>query len=64
VVLLLSLGFFGVGALASANELRDPTQSPAFALEEFRQAGWAVNPPAETIVVSPQKAEPLRLDLQ
>jgi hypothetical protein len=38
VVLLVSLGFFGVGALASAAELRDPLQPPAFALHKFRDA--------------------------
>ena len=32
VLLLVSLGFFGVGAIASAKELRDPMQPPPFAL--------------------------------
>jgi len=35
-VLLVSLGFVGVGALASATELGEP---PAFALEQSREAG-------------------------
>jgi hypothetical protein len=43
VILLVSLGFFGVGALASATELREPIQSPAFALEKFRQTSRAAN---------------------
>ena len=38
VVGLLALGFFGVGALAKAEELRDPMQPPAFALQKFRRA--------------------------
>ena len=38
VILLVSLGFFGVGALASAQELRDPMQLPPFAVEKFRKA--------------------------
>jgi len=38
VILLVSLGFFGVGALASAQELRDPMQPPPFALQKFREA--------------------------
>jgi hypothetical protein len=38
VVLLVSLGFFGVGALASAQELRDPMQPPPFALQKYREA--------------------------
>ena len=38
VVVLLALGFFGVGALAKAAELREPMQPPAFALQKFHQA--------------------------
>jgi len=41
-VLLVSLGFFGVGALASATELREP---PALALEQLREAGRASEQP-------------------
>ena len=37
VVLLVSLGFFGVGALVSAQELVDAPQPPPFALQEIRQ---------------------------
>ena len=38
VILLVSLGFFGVGALASAQELRDPVQPPPpFAVQKFRE---------------------------
>jgi hypothetical protein len=38
VVLLVSLGFFSVGALASAQDLADPMQPPPFALQKFHQA--------------------------
>ena len=59
VILLVSLGFFGVGALASAQELRDPMQPPPFALKKYREARWAANPqPARTVAAKP---EPLRL---
>jgi len=52
VVLLVSLGFFGVGALVSAQELAlvsaqeliDPMQPSPFELEKFRQANGAANP--------------------
>ena len=44
VVLLVSLGFFGVGALVSAQELIDPMQPSPFELEKFRQANGAANP--------------------
>jgi hypothetical protein len=58
---LVSLGFFGVGALASAQELRDPMQPPPLALQKYREAKWAANPrPARTVTAKP-KAEPLRL---
>lgn len=39
-ILLVSLGFFGVGALASAQELRAPMPPPALAAQEFREAKW------------------------
>jgi len=38
VVLLVSLGFFGVGALVSAQELVDAPQPSPFALQKIRQA--------------------------
>ena len=38
VILLVSLGFFGVGALASAQELRDPMQPPPLAVQKLREA--------------------------
>jgi hypothetical protein len=61
VVLLMSLGFFGVGAIASAQELRDPMQPPPFALQKFREAKWAKKPkPAKPQVAKP-RAKPLRL---
>jgi len=44
VVVLLALGFFGVGALAKAAVLREPMQPPALALQEFRQAKWSAKP--------------------
>lgn len=44
VVVLLALGFFGVGTLAKAAELRDPLQPPAFALPKFRQAKLSSRP--------------------
>ncbi|MCP4979687.1 MAG: hypothetical protein GY935_04240 [Gammaproteobacteria bacterium] len=53
VVILISLGIFGVGALASAQELRDPMQPPAFALQKFRQAKWADKP--KPAIVKPSK---------
>ena len=43
VIVLLSIGFFGVGAL-SAQELRDPMQPPALALQKFRLAKLAGQP--------------------
>ena len=61
VVLLVSLGFFGVGALASGQELRDPMQPPPFALQKYRAARWAASPrPARKVAAKP-KPESLRL---
>ena len=61
VVLLVSLGFFSVGALASAQDLRDPMQPPPLALQKYREAKWAANPrPARTDTAKP-KPESLRL---
>lgn len=60
VVVLLSLGFFGVGAIASAQELRDPMQPPPFALQKFRQAKWAKQPKPKTAPTK-EKAKPLQL---
>jgi len=61
VVVLLALGFFGVGALAKAGELRDPMQPPAFALQKFRQAKLSGKPAPTKSSVSKPKPEPLRL---
>ena len=59
VILFVSLGFFGVGALATAQELRDPMQPPPFALKKYREAKWAANPrPAKTVAAKPK---PFRL---
>ncbi len=60
VVVLLSLGFFGVGAIASAQELRDPMRPPPFALQKFRQAKWARQPQPKTTA---PKAKPKPLQL-
>lgn len=60
VVVLLSLGFFGIGAIASAQELRDPMQPPPFALQKFRQAKWA----GQTKSDKPQATKPKRKPLQ
>ena len=61
ILLLLSIGFFGVGALATAQEMRDPMQPPPYALKKFRQAEWAKKPrPAQTRAASP-KPKPLQL---
>jgi len=55
VIVLVSLGFFGVGAL-SAQELGDPMQPPAFALQKFRQAKLAGQPkPAKASVAKPAR---------
>ncbi len=61
ILLLLSIGFFGVGALATAQELRDPMQPPPYALKKFRQAEWAKKPrPAQTRAAAPPP-KPLQL---
>jgi hypothetical protein len=61
VVLLLSLGFFGVGAIASAEELRDPMQPPAFAMQKFREAKWAKKPKPVKPQVAKTRSKPLQL---
>ena len=59
ILLLLSIGFFGVGALATAQELRDPMQPPAYALKKFRQAEWAKKPrPAQARAAKPKPKPP------
>ncbi len=58
VILLVSLGFFGVGALASAQDLVDPMQPPAFALQKMREAKWAANPKPVKAAVAKPKSEP------
>ncbi len=50
VILLVSLGFFGVGALASAQELRDLMQPPPLAMQNFREAKWAAKPKPPEVV--------------
>lgn len=61
VVVLLTLGFFGVGALAKAEELRDPMQPPAFALQKIRQARLSGKPATPAVSVSRAKQKPLQL---
>lgn len=61
VVVLLSVGFVGVGAIASAEELRDPMQPPPYALQKFRQAKLAQQP-KPNIKAAPKPApKPLQL---
>lgn len=61
VVALLTLGFFGVGALAKAASLRDPMQPPAYALQKFRQARLSGAPAVtKSTAVKPQQ-KPLQL---
>jgi hypothetical protein len=60
-VALLTVGFFGVGALAKGAELRDPMQPPAYALQKFRQAKWNAKPAATTSSALKPKQKPLRL---
>ncbi len=61
VVVLLSIGFFGVDTIASAQELRDPMQPPPFALQKFRQAKWAKKPKPVKAKVAKPKSKPLQL---
>ncbi len=61
VVVLLSLGFFGVGAMAKAEELRDPMQPPPFALQKFRQAKWVGKPTTSKTKIAKSGQKPLQL---
>ena len=61
ILLLLSIGFFGVGALATAEELRDPMQPPPFALKKFRQAEWARKPRQAPAQTAKPKPKPMQL---
>jgi len=61
VVVLLSLGFFGIGAIASAQELRDPMQPPPFALQKFRQAKWAGQAKSDKPQAAKPRPKPLQL---
>jgi hypothetical protein len=61
VLLLVSLGFFGVGAVASAQEIRDPMQPPPFALQKYREARLAAEPrPVKKTAPRPQP-DPMHL---
>lgn len=61
VLVVLSLGFFGVGALASAAELADPMMPPPLAMQKFRQARLAglPKPPQPSAQVAAPR--PMRL---
>lgn len=61
VVVLLSLGFLGVGTMAKAAELRDPMQPPPYALQKFRQAKWAGKPTTPSIKAVKPQQKPLQL---
>lgn len=61
VVVLLSLGFFGVGAIASAAELRDPMQPPPFAMRMFRRAQLAGKPEARPPAPAAPPEKPMQL---
>lgn len=61
VVALLSLGFFGVGAIAQAAELRDPMQPPPYALQKYRQAKLAGQPATTTKKAVKPQQKPLQL---
>jgi len=61
VVVLLSLGFLGVGTMAKAAELRNPMQPPPYALQKFRQAKWTGKRTiTSTKAIKPQQ-KPLQL---
>lgn len=60
VLVLLSLGFFGVGAIASAAELRDPMQPPPLAMRMLRKAKLA----GKAASVPPAPAKPPEKPLQ
>ncbi len=63
VLLFLSLGFVGLGALASVNaaELRDPMQPPPLALRKMRQAVAATQPQVVKPKADQPKPKPLQL---
>ncbi len=61
VVVLLTLGFIGVGRIASAQELRDPMQPPPFALQKFREAKLAKGPKIDKPQATQSRRKPLQL---
>ena len=61
VVLFITLGSFGFTALLHAQELRDPMQPPAFALQKFREAKWAKEPKKPQAVQEKPKQAPMLL---
>ena len=60
VVLLITLGSFGFGALVRAQELRDPMQPPPLALLKFKQAKWARQPRTS----APKQEQPRQESMQ
>ena len=61
VVLFITLGSLGFTALLQAQELRDPMQPPAFALQKFREAKWADQPKQPKVVKETPKLAPMQL---
>jgi hypothetical protein len=61
VVVLLSAGIFGVGAIAAAELLLDPMQPPPFALQKLREAKWASQPRPAVAKAVVAAAKPLQL---
>lgn len=61
VVVFITLGSFGFTALLHAQELRDPMQPPAFALQKFREARWSKQPKKPQAVKAKPKQSPMQL---
>jgi len=61
VVALLALGFFGVGALAKAGDLRGSIQLPAFALQKLHPRKSNNKLTVTTSIAVKQKQKPLQL---
>ena len=60
VVLLITFGSFGIGAMVRAQELRDPMQPPPLALLKFKQAKWAKQPKTS----EPKQEQPKQKSMQ
>jgi hypothetical protein len=61
VVVLLALGFFGMGALAKADDLRDSMQLPAFALQKLHPSKSNNKLTVTTSTAAKPKQKPLQL---